>query len=333
MRIFILNLLLRKMKKGVFIAVFLLLAGVVSAGSFDNLYYKICADSSCRDSRVLFEIGERTAYIRAFEYGGIISSGELLRPGETNTEELDFSHFFGPDDYVRIRLDRTGIYRGVVRAEADGEYIFEKDFEFNVVNRINDILDLSQSEECSDVQPLRVNHAVSGLVSEQDELARVREYLLIAGNARSEARFDEFISGVYNPRWECPSAEGCGVEREIARLHTYFPNNGDIPCGGFVNGQFEINGEGFFFGSKEEIMQNVLSRTNNELLGISEGVVCSEGCTKKIDLGVVSARESVGGLFGTDFKFGYEISCVRVMNPEEWKFETQIKGRQECIAI
>jgi|SRR3989344_2105279 len=305
---------------------------------FTDVYFSLCADASCNDGRVLFELGDSPIFIQAYNHEGMILSGEIIFPDGT-TQELNFNHLFLNDDYTKISLTETGRYMGVLRAEKFEEVVFEENFDFLVVDKIPGIIE-SEEDFCGSVTPLRIDYSKSKIIS--DSLNDSEKKEAVFSNVREAVEnsgFNDFVEGNYiaSSEWQCPPADAppdtkCETVREIKRLQSYSPSNTEVLCGESVKGEFSLRGEKFIVGERKSVMRDALQEATSELSSRASQIVCNPDCTKKLDLGIVKAGNTLFGLFGVNYDFAYEISCERLSDVNGFEFNVRIIGEQKCIS-
>jgi hypothetical protein len=327
------------MKKGIYffsLGFFLIsLIGVASAGGLDDTYFMICEDSGCENPLALFEKQESPIYIQAFNYPeGTEFSGVLTTP-DGEEKELDFSHLFFSDDYVKIGFSGLGLYTGRVSAETEDDY-FEADFSFKVVEKRAEIVEFGYKGECEEVNPIIVSQEKREQIKRDLEFEEQKKLAFeTISVAREESGFDNFSSGEYDKDWNCPDEAGgfeCKVEKEIMRLHSLTPAGAKQECGESVKGKIELRGERWFVGSRQGTMQDALEEAKDELKTRFEDVQCTGGCEKEMSFGVVKAKDTLFNLLGASYEFGYEIKCVRKIGVlEDWEFEVSVLGEQRCV--
>ncbi|MAG37869.1 hypothetical protein CMI45_00580 [Candidatus Pacearchaeota archaeon] len=117
-----------------FVLVFGIL-GVYAFQEFDSIYFKICVDRDCTDSRVLFEGGE-TFHIVGYNYEDADLSVSIRGP-DGNVEDLNFDG----NGIASLGVNDVGNYYGIVEARKEGYFSFSANFDFIVVSELPEIID------------------------------------------------------------------------------------------------------------------------------------------------------------------------------------------------
>ncbi len=297
---------------------------------FENIYFKLCADSACTDNRIAFEPSEGRMHIRAYNYEGAVLSGEIVKPNGDRSE-LSFGHIFSSDDYVTISFNGEGTYRGIVRAQKEGYLDFEKDFEF-YVGRKSEVIDLSKYE-CRDVSPV----SVSG----EDSLT-LQGFFDPSRDSVSVTNFVQNVKdGAYSPSWNswtCPPnnlerGKVCYPNLKSESLVSYSPIvTENSACSGSVSGQYKDTANiGVFSGSggTNNMMANLVFKLKAE----SDTLSCAEGCYKKVSLDIADSKVVRTGLIGSAsvITFNYKIECSGFENADTWKIEGIVNENKMCL--
>src|SRR3989344_800223 len=351
-------LLIDKMKKefGLFSLLFvciLTLSVIVSGATFyadplydmENIYFKICADTQCQDTRVLFGLADSPVYIQAYDYGGAIFSGKITYP-DGSVSDLDFNHLFTNDDYTKISLSQTGKYIGEVLAEKEGFIPFYSKFEIIVVNKMPERKDFpgeteTTEEICESVTPLRIDYFKSKIISDSLNDSEKKDAVFsTVKEAIENSGFNDFVEGKYSAssEWQCPPLdvpEGveCGVVKNVRKLHSYVHSGEKVECSESEKGDFTLRGERILLGNRKDTMRDALSEAMDELKIRYENYQCPTGCTKTMDLGILDAQDTLFNLLGAKYTFGYELGCEQVENTDSFEFEVKIEGEQRCATI
>ena len=110
--------------------------GYVSAlpNLHEDIYFELCSDSSCRDSRSVFYSDESYVYLRGFNLGNGEVSLILNKP-DGYAYEISFERVGDSSEGVgRISINDLGRYGGVVRVSEDGFMPFVSRFHFHVLD-------------------------------------------------------------------------------------------------------------------------------------------------------------------------------------------------------
>jgi hypothetical protein len=325
-------------KRGFLLIVTLLLtataapAALEDTQAFNEVYFIICGDAECTDIRTIYEIDDSPVYIRAFKTEGLSLQGQILLPDST-IKELDFKNQF-----TTIRLSQTGQYFGSLTATKQGiPHSFQQNFEFTVVDKLPEIIDLSTPSTCSEVEPIIVEYEQLEILTGSLP-GNERTSLRLILTAQDRAQTHNFLEGTITNDWECPNPGdlpgiSCKTERFLKRLHSYTPQEISITCGSSTEGEISLRGERFILGSKKGTMQDALQEATLELELRSQKVQCPAGCTKEIKFGIIRAKDTLLNLLGASYTFGYQIDCLeeRAINNEDWNFGVFIDGEQHCV--
>ena len=105
----------------------------------NHIYYKVCADQACLEEKAVFDLAQNsTAYLRAFEAGGLNLSGNVSLDGGPE-QALNFLDLVT----ASIPLSAPGDYQIEVTASREG-YLDDTSFlEFKVVDEIPEPVDLT----------------------------------------------------------------------------------------------------------------------------------------------------------------------------------------------
>lgn len=104
---------------------------------FKNIYYKTCLDPNCTKPKITFELSNSPIYLKVFETEGAILTGALTLP-DSSTSSLKFS-----DGLAKIKLKQTGKYSAEITAKKQGYQDYTFYVEFDVVEKLPQIVDLS----------------------------------------------------------------------------------------------------------------------------------------------------------------------------------------------
>ena len=306
-------------------------SSAVEVSRFENIYFKLCADAFCDDSRVAFSPEEGKMYINAYNFEGAELSAEIIKPNGEK-EELDFNNFFGSDDYTVIYFSGEGTYRGSVKAVKDGYLDFEKDFTFYVEEK-SEVIDLSKIL-CSDVPNAKI--AGSNALSLLGNFNSVRDAVPVAEFYQNIK--DRISTASWNS-WSCPPSnlergETCYSAVESKNLLAYAPR-GDTSaeCFGSISGEYKSGRVNRKILSVSRTVEDSLAGLVFRLGSENERLRCGKGCYKKISLDVSNSEVADNLLTRTEIiYYKYKIECLAIESADSWKVEGKVDETKSCLS-
>tara|TARA_Y100000034_G_C6862633_1_gene392771 strand:- start:473 stop:1480 length:1008 start_codon:yes stop_codon:yes gene_type:complete len=325
----------------ILVSVFLMSVNVSGVEFFDDVYFKICADSGCDELRSVYGLNEYSnVYIKGFNTLGADVSFGLSKP-DGSFEELVFS-----GDSLMVSITEMGVYEFKIEVSKDDYFPVTLDGEFEVFAETPKAVDLTNPVEqgiCGDYEDVDIrgsNRKVlfGGLEGNRDEIREMMQGL------SSSTKYFDFVDGAYPKKWLCPKKDAItgndcvlGVNKKTILSYSLDEIEG-VGCFGNIEGSVSTLGNMGILDllkSREEKRKIIIGSSLNELSGeletFKENLQCDSGCEQRVWTGLKEINKE--SFLGFEIIYDYNVECYEPDLNGFWKANYLIEASKSCEEV